>query len=274
MDEDEVDALEAQVAEYARTHQGEEEDKEEKPAVERTRRLAIVNLDWDHVRAHHIYKICSSVVSPTAPSLAPKRMNKSDNPSDRPQVNVTRGKVLRVVVYPSEFGKERIEREAREGPPPEVFRKNRELDPEEITEKSLFEVGGQEDEYDENALRKYQLQRLRWVVFLFPGLESELFSRYYYAVVECDTVDAASHIYDELEGTELERSANIFDMSFIPDDMEFDGEPRYGPLTQFTDSTDLCYRDEANDDGNSASYKPIDFVTDVRIAFLYRHIGD
>jgi hypothetical protein len=39
-------------------------------------------------------------------------------------------------------------------------------------------------------------------------------------------VDAASHIYSELEGTELERSANVFDLSFVPDDMNFDDEPR------------------------------------------------
>lgn len=51
--------------------------------------------------------------------------------------------------------------------------------------------------------------------------------RYYYAVITCDTVDAASHIYNELQGTELERSANVFDLSFVPDDMTFDNEPRY-----------------------------------------------
>ena len=42
----------------------------------------------------------------------------------------------------------------------------------------------------------------------------------------CDTVEAASHIYAELEGTELERSANVFDLSFVPDGMVFDDEPR------------------------------------------------
>ena len=50
--------------------------------------------------------------------------------------------------------------------------------------------------------------------------------RYYYAIVTCDTSDAASHIYNELEGSELERSANVFDLSFVPDEMSFDGEPR------------------------------------------------
>lgn len=51
--------------------------------------------------------------------------------------------------------------------------------------------------------------------------------RYYYAIAECDTADTAAHIYSELEGTELERSANVFDMSFVPDGMEFDQEFRY-----------------------------------------------
>ena len=51
-------------------------------------------------------------------------------------------------------------------------------------------------------------------------------SRYYYAIVECDTVEAASHVFSELEGTELERSANVFDLSFVPGGMTFDDEPR------------------------------------------------
>lgn len=52
------------------------------------------------------------------------------------------------------------------------------------------------------------------------------FYRYYYAVAEFDTVAAASRAFAELEGTELERSANVFDLSYIPDEMEFDDEHR------------------------------------------------
>ena len=51
-------------------------------------------------------------------------------------------------------------------------------------------------------------------------------NRYYYAIVECDTPHTASHIFDELDGTELERSANVFDLSFVPDGMSFDQEFR------------------------------------------------
>ena len=51
-------------------------------------------------------------------------------------------------------------------------------------------------------------------------------NRYYYAILECDTSNTASHIFNELDGTELEQSANVFDMSFVPDEMPFDQEFR------------------------------------------------
>ncbi|PPQ87037.1 hypothetical protein CVT25_000014 [Psilocybe cyanescens] len=235
LDEDHFEDLEAQAANYAKTHQDEEEEEEQVDGT-RSCRLAIVNLDWDHVRASHLYKICASLVSPTAPVVRASAATMPEKIKDRKnnkrgdtagQVNVVRGKVLSVRVYPSDFGKERMQREETEGPPPEIFKK-KDLDVDDINEKTVFEVGG-EDEYDEDALRKYQLERLR----------------YFYAVVTCDTVDAASHIYNELEGTELERSANVFDMSFVPDDMTFDNEPR----------------DEATDEVNS-TYKAVEFVTD------------
>jgi len=76
-------------------------------------------------------------------------------------VRMVRGKVLSVRVYPSDFGKERMAREEKEGPPPEIFKK-RDLDENEVNEKTVYEVGD-EEQYDGDALRKYQLQRLRCV---------------------------------------------------------------------------------------------------------------
>lgn len=161
LDEDNFADLDAQAAAYAK-EQAEESDEEEQEE-HRTRRLAVVNLDWDHVRAAHLYKIFSSLVSPTAPLASSIPQKKNTNNAKRslketPQVNVVRGKVLSVVVYPSDFGKERMAREEKEGPPMEIFKKKK--DSEEVTEKSLYELGG-EDQVDDSALRKYQLERLR-----------------------------------------------------------------------------------------------------------------
>jgi hypothetical protein len=57
--------------------------------------------------------------------------------------------------------------------------------------------------------------------------------RYYYAIVQCDSVETASYLYDELEGTEFERSANVFDLSFVPEDMKFDDDFRHVFLIAF-----------------------------------------
>ncbi|KDQ63530.1 hypothetical protein JAAARDRAFT_381668 [Jaapia argillacea MUCL 33604] len=215
LDEDDFVDLDAQAAAYAKSQADEDRGAEINP----TRRLAVVNLDWDHVRAIHLYKIFSSLVSPTA-NISGESSRKGSGSG------VVKGKVLSVRVYPSQFGKERMAREEKEGPPAELFKRNEEE--EEINEKNIIEVGEGND-YDEDALRKYQLERLR----------------YYYAIVECDAVSAASHIYTELEGTELEYSANVFDLSYVPDDMTFDDE----------------HRDEATEEV-MGSFKGLDFVTD------------
>ncbi|KAG1811216.1 uncharacterized protein BJ212DRAFT_561391 [Suillus subaureus] len=229
LDESTFADLDAQAAAYARTAP----EDNSKEATEKTRRLAVVNLDWDHVRAAHLYKIFSSLVSPVAPATLPASVpvppkdEKSLKNTKGVKATVARGKVLSIRVYPSEFGKERIAREEKEGPPVEVFKKKVENE-DDVNERTIHETGDGAD-YDEDALRKYQLERLR----------------YYYAIVECDTAEAAVHIYNELEGTELERSANVFDLSFVPDEMAFDEE----------------YRDEAIDDPGTR-YRAVEFVTD------------
>ena len=70
-------------------------------------------------------------------------------------------------------------------------------------------------------------------------------NRYYYAIVEFSDVSAATYIYREVNGTEFERTANVFDISFVPDDMEFDED----------------YHEVATEEAKG--YKGNDFVTDV-----------
>ena len=162
-DEDAYADLDAQAAAFAFEETKTQELQED---AERTRRIAVVNLDWDHVRAIHLYKVFSSLVSPTAAPKGSSLSNPSIHPDRLRTVKgtssiVVRGKIMNVRVYPSEFGKERMAREENEGPPAEIFKKKKSDDREdEVDEKNIYEIGDG-NEYDEDALRKYQLERLR-----------------------------------------------------------------------------------------------------------------
>ncbi|KAL9101797.1 MAG: hypothetical protein Q9187_009200, partial [Circinaria calcarea] len=193
------------------------------PSGEVTSRIAVVNLDWDNIRAADLMAVFSSF----APS---------------------NGRILKVSVYPSEFGKERMEREEMEGPPQEIFAKKASDEKDDATLSGSDdgdELGGDEEEeekirksilkedqgeeFDSAKLRRYQLERLR----------------YYYAVLTCSSNDVAETIYNTVDGTEYLTTANFFDLRFIPEDMDFtDDKPR-----------DEC---ERIPDG----YRPNEFVTD------------
>jgi hypothetical protein len=167
LDEDAYAELDAQVAAYAKANRDLEE-KEDTRTANRTCRLAVVNLDWDYVRASHLYKIFSSLVSSTAPYVpvsVSSTTGQSENPKTRKgtAVPLARGSILTVRIYPSEFGKKRMEREEKEGPPAEIFQKKRK-DTDVINERTIYEVGD-EDEYNADALRQYQLERLRYDPF-------------------------------------------------------------------------------------------------------------
>jgi hypothetical protein len=164
LDESPFADLDAQAAAYD-GNISHEEAKDDEGETAHTSRLAVVNLDWDHVRASHLYKIFSSLISPTAPAIILSSNSVSTHPDSQRSVkggsnSIVRGRVLSVRVYPSEFGKERLAREEKEGPPAEVFKKRRNEENEEVNGSNVYEVGD-EDEYDEDALREYQLERLR-----------------------------------------------------------------------------------------------------------------
>ncbi|KAI2730886.1 hypothetical protein DTO027I6_676 [Penicillium roqueforti] len=194
-----------------------DEQRSDVPLGEVTDRIAVVNLDWENIRAEDLMAVFSSFL-----------------PSG--------GRVLNATVYPSEFGKERMEREEVEGPPKEIFasgkKKNtsqeseeEELDSDEEEEeikKSMLKADDGE-EFNSTQLRRYQLDRLR----------------YYYAIIKFSSKDVAKHVYDLVDGVEYLSSANFFDLRFVPEDTDFSDDK----------SRDECSRIP---DG----YKPTEFVTD------------
>ena len=162
-----------------------------------TPRIAVVNMDWDHIRAIDLMAVFQSFV-----------------PSG--------GKIQKISVYQSEFGTERLAREEAEGP---EFRDIAKQEGENVSEEDSDDSDnseGSEDEEEEikkqlqkeddgqevdsTKLRQYQLDRLR----------------YYYAVVECSDNETAQQIYESTDGSEYLSSANFFDLRFIPDETEFD----------------------------------------------------
>lgn len=128
------------------------------------------------------------------------------------------GIIKSVTIYPSEFGKERLASEEIHGPPKDIFKKKEESEDEdeddnEVTEETIIKnqlEEGDGRDFDQEALRKYQLDRLK----------------YYYAVIQCDSAQTAKVIYKSCDNTEYESSANFFDLRYIPEDMTFDDEPK------------------------------------------------
>lgn len=179
---------------------------EEIPMGDETRRIAVVNMDWDNIRAKDLFKVMAS--------FAP-----------------TGGKVVSVKIYPSEFGKERLAHEALHGPPAEIFggaaaAGSAEDNADGDDAEDLLKADSGE-EFDAEKLRLYQLERLR----------------YYYAIIECDSTETAKAIYDTCDGTEFEKTSNFFDMRFVPDEEEFEDEPKESMFE------------------NPTGYKPVEFVT-------------
>eukprot|EP00124_Ichthyophonus_hoferi_P000985 Ihof_evm17s43 gene=Ihof_evmTU17s43 len=174
----------------------EEDEEEDLDRGDETARFAVQNMDWDNIGAADLMMVFNSF-KPTS------------------------GTVLKVSVFPSEFGKKRMEDEDKYGP--SVLRRNgaKEEEEEEDEEEEDDEIDSRRASYkpishdqgldfDPEALRKYQLERMR----------------YFYAVVECDSVETASQIYKECDGQEYLNSGVLFDLRFIPDDMTFEDEAK------------------------------------------------
>lgn len=178
----------------ADTSGDESSDVENVPLIEQeTHRLAIVNMDWNQVKAVDLLVVLKSFL--------PKE-----------------GVIKSIAVYPSEFGLKRMEEEAVRGPVA-LLEDDKKKDDEGVDDDEEDddeeEDDEEEDDDDDNEigpgkLRAYERSRLR----------------YYYAVVECDSIATADYLYKACDGVEFERSSNVLDLRFIPDSMEFPHPPR------------------------------------------------
>lgn len=156
---------------------------------EATSRLALVNIDWDQIKAIDIMQMLQAFKPVT-------------------------GVIESVKIYPSEFGKERMALEAIQGPPKDIFKtaEDKESGSEEESEEEVEPLKpvmiDENEDFNEGQLRKYQLERLR----------------YFYAVITCDSRETAAAIYKQCDGTEFEMSANFLDLRYIPEGVSFDAD--------------------------------------------------
>ena len=193
-------------------------------------RLAIVDCDWDRVRAVDLLALLRSF----APPPQPRCKGGAAAPLEA---------VQKVAVFVSDYGRERLREEDARGPAPLAAAaarraaRRRAKEEEEQEEKKSGGGGKSESESDdddddededieaaplppssssdddeENAeaddarLRAYERSRLR----------------YFYAVAFCDSPQTASMLYTECDGREYLKSARPLDVRFLPDGDEGD----------------------------------------------------
>eukprot|EP00758_Cryptobia_borreli_P004114 Tbor_TRINITY_DN4193_c0_g1::TRINITY_DN4193_c0_g1_i2::g.26530::m.26530 len=181
-----------------------------------TKRIAIVECDWDHVRAHDIYAILTHAIP-------------------------IGGRLIKVDQYVSQFGKEMIEKEKSMGP--DLWVKAGEDESEDNVEYPSVELiedvaddGGDEmedvneddsdgwqddnpdmldedgedgEKFSKGKYRKYEMDRMK----------------YYYCVATFDSVDTAAAVYEELDGVDIEASGVVLDLRYIEDSDKFEDAP-------------------------------------------------
>lgn len=165
-----------------------EMDGEAERTEDATERIAVCNMDWDRVGAPDIFLALSSFC-----------------PSS--------GCVKSVKIFLSEFGRERLKEEEELGPA-ELRGHNEEKDDDDSDDEEGDILPNHKKAKAAEAaamarVRQYQVNRLK----------------YYYAVVEFDSVDTSDSVYTECDGMEYELSATRFDLRFIPQDMKFTENP-------------------------------------------------
>ncbi|EGC40320.1 hypothetical protein DICPUDRAFT_15659, partial [Dictyostelium purpureum] len=167
---------------------GQQED-DDIPRGDATKRFAVLNCDWDNIDSKDLFVLLNSFVPPG-------------------------GHIERITVYPSDYGLEQMAKEKSSGPSKEIWSRDKD---QAMMDESTLSYDKVEDAesldgkgFNLEKLRQYELSKLK----------------YYYAIVKCSSVETANKIYEECEGMEIEDTANVLDLRFVPDDQEFKNPPR------------------------------------------------
>lgn len=193
--------------------------------------LAIVNMDWDHIKAADLYVVLHSFLPAT-------------------------GKLEHVRVFMSEFGRERLAQEAVKGPGLDAYvdkerekifaeyRRNMDsgavefkntkqvpvtkLSSEYYDIKDYFDANADEAEAAaENAIRRYELDRMR----------------YAFAIAKFNSIQTASNIYSQLNGVLFERSSCTLDLRVVmlEDEAQFLKGDKLIPVAEGGWLMDACF---------------------------------
>lgn len=221
LNEDELQALDEDAAAWSGS---------EVELCEATKRVAIVNCDWDHVHAVDFF----AIIFYSLP---------------------LGGQLKDVKIYLSDFGKKMLEYERTHGPDLWVKKDEKDVP---VGEELKMEPMDDEEEDDEEPAPEVEDG---WVdddpsMLNEVGEDGEMFSsgkhrkyerdrmKYYYAVATFDSADTASSVYHEIDGMDIESSGVTLDLRYIDDDEVF-GEPvetctklppRFKPLGSFKSS--------------------------------------
>ena len=169
-----------------------------------SRFMAICNMDWTSVRAVDLFVILSSFVPP--------------------------GSVLRVGVYPSDFGMERMKRDYEMGPQgiwksndsqPDIASKQyMKSEEEEDSVEECVDESSQEEEDDGDDIRT-----MEDALVVDTDLDPEKLRayeaskmRYYFAIAEFSSTEAADAAYKDLDGVEVGHSSATIDLRLIPEE--------------------------------------------------------
>lgn len=169
------------------------DDSSQAPVVESsTRRLALLNYDWSKISAGDLMITFSSFL-----------------PED--------GQLKKVTVYPSDFGKQRMQQEEVEGPG-DIFRPNAEVDDEAAEARAAKKNKKKKGEQEEAPKAKKptrQVETQEWVAGIEGSSALDLAKlrryererlKYYYAVLEFDSGNTADGVYEACNGYELEKT--------------------------------------------------------------------